>query len=72
MQSTRFSRQILPKLELSRQIFKKIRKYHISWEFIQCKPSCSIRVDRQAGRQTDKHDKANSHFSQFSERSWTL
>jgi len=41
--------------------FRKMRKYQISSKLFQCKPSCSMRTDRQTGR----HDEASSHFSQF-------
>jgi hypothetical protein len=40
--------------------FKKILNCRISWKSFQWEPSCSIR--------TDKHDGANSRFSQFCER----
>ena len=40
--------------------FPKILKYQISWKSFQWKPSCSMR--------TDRHDEANSRFSQFCER----
>jgi hypothetical protein len=56
---THYSRQILMKLEFSRQ-FPKIRTYQISWKFVQWEPSCSMRKDR--------HDEANSRFSQFCKR----
>ena len=38
-------------------------------KFVQWEPSCSMRkdrqTDRQAYRQTDRHDEANSRFSKF-------
>ena len=37
--------------------FRKILKYRISWKSIKWKPSSSMR--------TDRHDEANSRFSQF-------
>jgi len=46
--------------------FPKILKYRMSWKFVQCEPSCSMRTDGQ----TEGHDEANSRFSQFCERSW--
>ena len=45
-------------------VFRKTLKYQISWKSIQWEPSCSMRTD---GR-TDRHDEANSIFSQFCER----
>jgi hypothetical protein len=45
--------------------FWKILKYKISWKSVRWKPSCSL---RRADRQTDRHDEANSRFSQFFER----
>jgi len=44
--------------------FRKIGKYQMSRKFFQWEPSCSMRADRQ----TDRHDEANSHFSQLCER----
>ena len=43
--------------------FRKILKYQISWKFVQWELSCYVRKDGQ----TDSHDGANNHFSQFSE-----
>jgi hypothetical protein len=43
--------------------FRKIIKYQILWISFQWKPSCS---KRSKGR-TDRHDEANSRFSQFCE-----
>jgi hypothetical protein len=52
--------------------FRKILKYQISWKSVQREPSCSmrayVRTDGWADRVTDKHDKANSRFSQFCQR----
>jgi len=47
------------KLEFSPQIFEKMLKCQLSWKSIQWEPSSSMR--------TDRHDKANSRFSQFCE-----
>jgi hypothetical protein len=46
------------KLVFFRQIFE-VHKYKISWKSVQWEPSCSMR--------TDRHDGANSSFSQFYE-----
>jgi hypothetical protein len=56
-------RQILMKLEFSRQIFEKYSNNHISWKSIQWEPSCTMRAEGQMGR----HNEANCHFSQFCE-----
>jgi len=45
-----------------RQILKY--QYQISWKSVQWEPSCSMQTD---GR-TDRHDEANSRFSQFFKR----
>jgi hypothetical protein len=47
------------KYTLSQQIFKKILKYQIPWKSAQWEPSYSMR--------TDRHDVANSRFSQYCE-----
>jgi len=39
--------------------FWQILKYQISWKSVQWVPSCSV--------QTDRHEKANSRFSQYCE-----
>jgi hypothetical protein len=39
---------------------RKVLKYQISWKSVQWEPSCCMR--------TDRHDEANSRFSQFCER----
>jgi hypothetical protein len=44
--------------------FRKPLKYQISWKSVQWEPNCSTRTD---GR-TDRHDDANSRFSQFCEQ----
>jgi hypothetical protein len=64
MLSALWSYPILMKFEFSQQIFRKILKYKNSWQSVQREPSCSIRTDVQ----TDRHDEANSRFSQFCER----
>ena len=60
-----YSCQVLMKFELLRQIFEKYSniKYHEN-------PSSGNRVVlcRQADGQTDRHDEADSRFSQFDER----
>jgi hypothetical protein len=58
MQSARYSCSSLMKLEFSQQIFEKRinTKFHDN-------PSSGSRV--VPCRQTDRHDSANSHFSQF-------
>ena len=47
---------------------KKPLKYEISWKSVEREPSCSMQPDRQ----TDRHDGANSRFSQFCEHSEKL
>jgi len=48
------------KLEFSGQIFEKILRYQISWKSVQWESSSYTRADR--------HDEANSRFSQLYER----
>jgi hypothetical protein len=62
-----YSYPILIKLEFF-DIFSKILKYQISWKSIQWEPSCSMRTD---GR-TERHDEANSSFSQFCESAYKV
>jgi len=57
--STRYSCPILMKRGFSPRIFEKY-SYRISWKAVQREQSCSMR--------TDRHDEANSSFSQFCER----
>jgi len=57
------------KLECSRQIFDK--NTNIKFHENPCSGTRSVtrrRTDRQAGRQTYRHDEANSRFSRFYER----
>jgi len=60
MLSTRYSCQILMKIQFSRQIFQKCKniKFHEN-------PSSGSRV--VACGRTDRHDEVNSNFSQFCE-----
>ena len=44
--------------------FLKILKYQISFKSVQWEQSCSMRTDGQ----TDKHDKANSRFRNFTHK----
>ena len=41
-------------------------KYQISWKSLQWEPSCTMQTDGQ----TERHDEADSRFSQFCERAW--
>ena len=47
--------------------FGNMLTFRISWKSVQWEPSCSLRADgrtdRQIDRQTNKHDEANSRFS---------
>jgi hypothetical protein len=61
MYSTRYSCQIVTKFEISRQIFEK----YSNKKFRENSSSGGRVVP--CGR-TDRHDKANSRFSQFCER----
>jgi hypothetical protein len=57
------------KLEFLRQIFEKYSniKFHENPSSGSQIVTCG-RTDEQTGRQTDRHDEANSRFSQFCER----
>jgi len=55
-QSTRYSRQILIKLELSHRFSGKIFKYKISRKSVQWEPSIML-------TDTNRHDEPNSRFS---------
>jgi hypothetical protein len=54
--------------------FGIILKYKISWKSDQWGQSCSMCSDRltdgRTDKQTDRHDEANSRFSQFWERAY--
>ena len=65
VQNARYYCPNLMKFEFSRQIFEKY-----SDEIFRENPSNESRVVpfRQAGGQTDRHEEADSRFSQFSER----
>jgi hypothetical protein len=49
--------------------FRKIIIYQISRKSVPWEPSCCMRTNRQEGR-TDRHDEANSPFSQCCESAW--
>jgi hypothetical protein len=59
----RYCCQILVKVEFSRQFFEKSSKYQI---LLKIRP-VGAELFHAAG-QTDRHDEANSPFSQFCER----
>ena len=65
MWRTRYSCQILMKDEVSRKIFLKIIKHKIWWIPAQCSRAIPC---QPTSRRTDRHEEANSHFSQFCER----
>jgi hypothetical protein len=67
MKSTRESCQILMKLELSRHILENYIKFHEIVSIESRVVPCG-RTDRQ----TDRHDEANSRFSQFYELVYKL
>jgi hypothetical protein len=50
--------------------FRKILKYQMLWKSAQWEPSCFIWTDGRTNGQTDRHNEANSRFSQFCERAW--
>jgi hypothetical protein len=66
MSSTRYSYLTLTKLEFSLHIFKK----YLNIEFNENPPMGAelFNVDRRTDGRTDRHDEANSCFSQFYER----
>jgi hypothetical protein len=64
MWSTRYSCPILIKFELCEGIFEKNLFKWFLWKPIQWEPSCSMRT----GRRINRHDEADSRFSQFWER----
>ena len=66
-QSTRYSYRILMSIVLYRQIFEKIIKYHIFMKILSVGADL-FQADKRMDRRTDRHDKANSRFSQFCER----
>ena len=47
---------------------KKRLKYQISWISVQSEPSCSMFTDGRTDGQMNRHDVADSHFSQFCKR----
>jgi hypothetical protein len=53
------------KLEFSRQIFEKIFKLQ---KFMKIRPVGDDLFHADRGTDTDRHDEANSRFSQFCER----
>jgi len=53
MSKSRYSCQIYAKLEVFLTDVRKIFKYQVSWNSVR------------AYRRTDRHDEANSRFSQF-------
>jgi len=40
--------------------------------FVQWQPRCSVQTDRRVEGRTDRHDEANSPFSQFYKISYNL
>jgi hypothetical protein len=64
--SNLYSRLILMKLEFSRQIFEKTSK--IKFHENRSSGSRVVHVDRRTDEQMDRHDEANSRFSQFRDR----
>jgi len=65
--SVHHSGEIVMKLYFSID-FRKIIKYKISWKFYQWGQSCSMRTaGRTEGQGGQRHDEANSRFSQLSE-----
>jgi hypothetical protein len=64
--STRYSCQTVTKTWIF-WILKIILKYQMSWKSVQWEPSCCVRACVRAWGRTDRHDEANSRFSQFFE-----
>ena len=60
---TRYSCQILMKIEFSRRIFEKFSNMEFNENLSSRSRVFSMRTDRQ----TDRHEERNSHFSQFCE-----
>ena len=56
------------KLEFSQQLSETILKYQTAWKSGQWEASCTMRTDRRTDGQEERHDEANSRFSQFCER----
>ena len=64
MYSTRYSCQILMKLEFSRQIFENYSNIEFDENTFG---GSGVVPCAQTDRQTDRHDEASGHFSQFCE-----
>jgi hypothetical protein len=62
--------QILENFEFCRHasIFRNYSDIKFHENSVQWEPSCFVRTDGRTDRQTDRHDEANSCFSQFCER----
>ena len=64
VRSTRYSCQILMKLQISRQIFEKYSLNFVKIRLV----GAEFYADERSDGQADRHDEANSCFSQFCER----